>query len=106
MYVPKDRRDPTPKRAHDALLTQLRNHLGNRVLRNLFEMLARGEDPTDESGLVRIAGGEEPDAIAGDPTVYTEVIEPLEEEINTIEGIKTLTSVSGEQTSIITAEVI
>jgi len=41
---------------------------------------------------------------ASPEVVETEVTEVLEEEINTIEGIKTLTSVSGEQTSIITAE--
>ena len=41
---------------------------------------------------------------ASPEVVETEVTEVLEEEINTIEGMKTLTSVSGEQTSIITAE--
>lgn len=41
---------------------------------------------------------------AAPEVVETEVTEVLEEEINTIEGIKTLTSISGEQTSIITAE--
>jgi len=51
VYFPKDRRDPNPKRAHDALLTQLRNHLGNRVLRNLLEMLDRGE-PIRAGGLL------------------------------------------------------
>ena len=41
---------------------------------------------------------------ASPEVVETEVTEVLEEEINTIEGIKTLTSISGEQTSIVTAE--
>ena len=41
---------------------------------------------------------------AAPEVVETEVTEVLEEEINTIEGIKTLTSISGEQTSVITAE--
>jgi len=41
---------------------------------------------------------------ANPEVVETEVTEVLEEEINTIEGIKNLTSVSGEGTSIITAE--
>ncbi len=41
---------------------------------------------------------------ASPEVVETEVTEVLEEEINTIEGIKTLTSVSGEATSIVTAE--
>jgi len=41
---------------------------------------------------------------ASPEVMETEVTEVLEEEINTIEGIKTLTSVSSEQTSTITAE--
>ena len=41
---------------------------------------------------------------ASPEVVETEVTEVLEEEINTIEGVKTLTSISGEGTSIITAE--
>ncbi|HUP42248.1 MAG TPA: efflux RND transporter permease subunit [Thermoanaerobaculia bacterium] len=41
---------------------------------------------------------------ASPEVVETEVTEVLEEEINTIEGLKTLTSVSGEQASLITAE--
>ena len=41
---------------------------------------------------------------ASPEVVETEVTEVLEEEVNTIEGLKTLTSISGEQTSIITAE--
>jgi len=41
---------------------------------------------------------------ASPEVVETEVTEVLEEEINTIEGIKTLTSVSADNTSIITAE--
>lgn len=41
---------------------------------------------------------------ASPEVVETEVTEVLEEEINTIEGIKTLTSISGEQTSIVTVE--
>ncbi len=41
---------------------------------------------------------------ASPEVVETEVTEVLEEEINAIEGIKTLTSVSGEQTSLITAQ--
>ncbi|MDT8369288.1 MAG: efflux RND transporter permease subunit [Longimicrobiales bacterium] len=41
---------------------------------------------------------------ASPEVVETEVTELLEEEINTIEGIKTLTSVSADNTSIITAE--
>ncbi len=39
------------------------------------------------------------------PTVVeTNVTKPLEEQINTIEGLKTLTSISGEGSSVITAE--
>ncbi len=41
---------------------------------------------------------------ASPEVVETELTEVLEEEINTIEGIKNLTSVSAEQTSVITAE--
>ena len=41
---------------------------------------------------------------ASPEVIETEVTEVLEEEINTIEGIKTLTSVSAEQVSIVTAE--
>ncbi|MDP2496869.1 MAG: efflux RND transporter permease subunit [Candidatus Palauibacterales bacterium] len=41
---------------------------------------------------------------ASPEVMETEVTEVLEEEINTIEGIKTLSSVSSEQTSTITAE--
>jgi len=41
---------------------------------------------------------------ASPEVVETEITEVLEEEINTIEGIKNLTSVSAEQTSVITAE--
>ncbi|MFP3938721.1 MAG: efflux RND transporter permease subunit [Thermoanaerobaculia bacterium] len=41
---------------------------------------------------------------ASPEVVETEVTEVVEEEVNTIEGLKTLTSISGEQTSIITAE--
>ncbi|MDT8340582.1 MAG: efflux RND transporter permease subunit [Longimicrobiales bacterium] len=41
---------------------------------------------------------------ASPEVVETEVTEVLEEEINTIEGIKTLTSISADNTSIITAE--
>ncbi len=41
---------------------------------------------------------------ASPEVVETEVTEVLEEEINTIEGIKTLTSISADQVSIVTAE--
>jgi len=41
---------------------------------------------------------------ASPEVVETEVTEVLEDEINTIEGLKTLTSISGEQASVITAE--
>jgi multidrug efflux pump len=41
---------------------------------------------------------------ANPQVVETEVTEVLEEEINSIEGLETLTSVSGEGTSVITAE--
>lgn len=43
---------------------------------------------------------------ASPEVVETEVTEVLEEEINTVEGIKTLTSVSAENTSQITAEFV
>lgn len=45
-----------------------------------------------------ILPGAEPEVIE------TEIVEPLEEEINTVEGLKTLTSVAREQVGTITAE--
>ncbi|MCA9702210.1 MAG: 5'-nucleotidase C-terminal domain-containing protein, partial [Myxococcales bacterium] len=50
--------------------------------RYVGRMIATFEDGVlteigDESGLVRVAGGDQPDAIEGDPEVYAAVIEPL-----------------------------
>lgn len=65
-----------------------------------FQMPVR-EDPDVEFPVVSVNvvfPGAEPEV------VETEIIEPLEEEINTVEGLKTLTSTAREEVATVTAE--